>query len=266
MDTWIEEAERRLKLKENILTEEEKRLEKNRQDNEKQLAPFLETFRSLIDRVAKIKPEERAPSEEVGYTFVKDEFRYEFYGSAFIEDSNAVLGKPEKIQCWHRIHFRVSDKAGLAKVNIYEKYTANKRGQKKEPFKSKYIFKIKDLTEEKAMNFLSWIVFRIPEEEMRKNLPRAFGDKKSGKDKRCYIATAVYADTDEYKLETLRFFRDEILTRSIAGKVFIGLYYSTSPYAVRVFSGSSFLTTCIRKLIVDPAFRIAHKMLEEKLF
>lgn len=42
----------------------------------------------------------------------------------------------------------------------------------------------------------------------------------------CFIATAVYGDRNAPQVQTLREFRDEVLTRSKAGRAFIDFYYS----------------------------------------
>lgn len=54
----------------------------------------------------------------------------------------------------------------------------------------------------------------------------------------CYVATAVYGSYDCPEVWVLRRFRDEFLRRSIAGRIFIRVYYATSPRAVRVFGSS----------------------------
>ena len=51
----------------------------------------------------------------------------------------------------------------------------------------------------------------------------------------CYIATAVYGSYDCPEVWTLRRFRDETLSRSWYGRLFIRFYYALSPTAVRLF-------------------------------
>ena len=50
----------------------------------------------------------------------------------------------------------------------------------------------------------------------------------------------------------LREFRDIALLESTAGSQFIALYYQLSPPVADFISGSSFLRTLVRELLVDP--------------
>lgn len=51
-------------------------------------------------------------------------------------------------------------------------------------------------------------------------------------DSRCFIATACYNSNDCKELIVFRNFRDKYLLKSILGKVFVELYYLTSPFLV----------------------------------
>lgn len=51
-----------------------------------------------------------------------------------------------------------------------------------------------------------------------------------GRDKRCFIATAVYGVSDP-RTDELRQFRDEVLAKSRVGRCFVRLYYAASPIA-----------------------------------
>ncbi len=55
---------------------------------------------------------------------------------------------------------------------------------------------------------------------------RSSGDGSSGP---CYIATAVYGSHYAPEVVTLRNFRDEVLQNSLAGRLFIKVYYALSP-------------------------------------
>lgn len=50
-----------------------------------------------------------------------------------------------------------------------------------------------------------------------------------GGDGRCFIATAVYGSSSEYKLRYLRALRDQYLLTNAAGRKFVELYYQYSP-------------------------------------
>lgn len=51
----------------------------------------------------------------------------------------------------------------------------------------------------------------------------------------CYIATAVYGSYDCPEVWTLRRFRDTKLAKTVVGKLFIMIYYRTSPFLVSKF-------------------------------
>lgn len=54
-------------------------------------------------------------------------------------------------------------------------------------------------------------------------------------DEGCYIATCVYGSYDTPEVWTLRRFRDNFLGSTIPGRMFIRLYYGTSPKLVKLF-------------------------------
>jgi hypothetical protein len=68
----------------------------------------------------------------------------------------------------------------------------------------------------------------------------------------CFIATAAYGSPTAEQLDILRAFRDEALLESAVGSQFVDLYYRLSPPIADFISGSSFLRTLVRELLVDP--------------
>ena len=58
-----------------------------------------------------------------------------------------------------------------------------------------------------------------------------FNRQISGKDKRCFIATAVFG-MDAIETNTLRQFRDSYLLPYNLGRIFTSFYYSVSPHVV----------------------------------
>ena len=68
----------------------------------------------------------------------------------------------------------------------------------------------------------------------------------------CFIATAAYGTPTAEQIDVLREFRDIVLLESTAGSQFVALYYQLSPPVADFISGSSFLRTLVRELLVDP--------------
>jgi len=68
----------------------------------------------------------------------------------------------------------------------------------------------------------------------------------------CFIATAAYGTPTAEQIDVLREFRDVVLLESTAGSQFVALYYQLSPPVADFISGSSFLRTLVRELLVDP--------------
>jgi len=68
----------------------------------------------------------------------------------------------------------------------------------------------------------------------------------------CFIATAAYGTPAAEQIDVLREFRDSVLLESTAGSLFVALYYQLSPPVADFISGSSFLRTLVRELLVDP--------------
>ncbi len=70
-------------------------------------------------------------------------------------------------------------------------------------------------------------------------------DKKEG----CYIATCVYGSYDCPQVWTLRRYRDEILSSSFPGRVFIKIYYAISPQMVKLFGNTKIFKTFWKKFL-----------------
>lgn len=65
----------------------------------------------------------------------------------------------------------------------------------------------------------------------------------------CYIATAVYGSYDCSEVWVLRRFRDHILAKRWYGRIFIKIYYATSPTLVEYFGNTMwFKNTCKKPL------------------
>lgn len=50
----------------------------------------------------------------------------------------------------------------------------------------------------------------------------------------CFVATVTYGDEDFVEVQFLRAFRDDVLSKSTAGNLFIWTYYHLGPYVARI--------------------------------
>ncbi|MFI3217625.1 MAG: CFI-box-CTERM domain-containing protein [Methylococcales bacterium] len=64
--------------------------------------------------------------------------------------------------------------------------------------------------------------------------------------KSCYIATAVYGDSDAWQVVKLRSYRDRVLINSIMGKAFVACYYYFSPHLIHIVKTNGWLNNLIR--------------------
>lgn len=67
--------------------------------------------------------------------------------------------------------------------------------------------------------------------------------------KGCFIATAVYGSYDSLEVVTLRQYRDNVLEESLCGRMFINIYYATSPTFVKWFGNSKWFKTALRFIL-----------------
>jgi hypothetical protein len=65
----------------------------------------------------------------------------------------------------------------------------------------------------------------------------------------CYIATMVYGDYDHSQVIVLRRFRDDKLLTNIPGRIFVKLYYWTSPKLVKILQNHKFINIVIRNIL-----------------
>ncbi len=66
----------------------------------------------------------------------------------------------------------------------------------------------------------------------------------------CYIATAVYGSYEAQEVIVLRRFRDEILSKSLLGRIFINIYYTLSPPFANWLKNAE-RTNKVTKLMLD---------------
>lgn len=65
----------------------------------------------------------------------------------------------------------------------------------------------------------------------------------------CYIATACYGSYDTPELLVFRNYRDNVLSKSLLGRLFIRCYYLISPFLVKVFLNKYGINRATRKLL-----------------
>jgi hypothetical protein len=75
----------------------------------------------------------------------------------------------------------------------------------------------------------------------------------------CYIATAAFQSPDAPEVKLLRRYRDHVLDRYLAGRIFINVYYFISPPLARIVDNSAILRMVLRKYILNPLVRRIQK-------
>ena len=88
----------------------------------------------------------------------------------------------------------------------------------------------------------------------------SIAERKTG----CFIATAVYDSPFAEEVLVLKYFRDEVLARSILGRTFITGYYRFSPFYARLISQSETLKRVVRTTAIAPLFRVVESFLNRK--
>ncbi len=87
---------------------------------------------------------------------------------------------------------------------------------------------------EEKTSALNALLNKLPEEKSNEIKSEIIKKKKG-----CYIATCVYGSYDCPEVWTLRRFRDYTLDNYFLGRLFIKMYYSISPLAVRTFGNTA---------------------------
>ena len=76
-----------------------------------------------------------------------------------------------------------------------------------------------------------------------------FGSTNKSKSSGCYIATMAYGSYEHPQVVILRKFRDDILLNYLLGKLFVKLYYFTSPKIVYLLRNKILLNRIIRNIL-----------------
>lgn len=79
----------------------------------------------------------------------------------------------------------------------------------------------------------------------KKAKEQLYGKPKSG----CYVATAVYGSYDCPEVWVLRRYRDQVLAKSVPGRMFIRTYYATSPTLVKMFGEKGYFKKGLKPIL-----------------
>lgn len=72
----------------------------------------------------------------------------------------------------------------------------------------------------------------------------------------CYIATAVYGDYDAPEVLTLRMYRDVVLKNTLLGRIFVRVYYVTSPKLASKLKNHTFINSKVKKILDRMVYKI----------
>lgn len=72
------------------------------------------------------------------------------------------------------------------------------------------------------------------------------------RDNNCYIATACYGSVYANEVDRFREYRDKYLVNSIFGRIFIALYYLTSPPIAKIISKHEWMKKIVREYLLVP--------------
>ncbi len=143
----------------------------------------------------------------------------------------------------------------LLAQDIYDRilthyYLGYCQSKKNETIDSRVVF------EEKMQNYISEAangVMKFADEEIKKR------ENDSNSKEGCYIATAVYGTYNCPQLWIFRRFRDDYLAKHIWGRLFIKIYYATSPSLVKIIGDKKCFSLLGKKYLDRLATRLYEK-------
>lgn len=108
-----------------------------------------------------------------------------------------------------------------------------------------YLEKAKDLGQPISDEEITKLIESVPQTPVKANsaTEQNSNSKSSGG---CYVATCVYGSYDCPEVWTLRRFRDNVLSKTFFGRLFIKVYYATSPTAVKLFGNQAWFHRCFK--------------------
>ncbi len=75
----------------------------------------------------------------------------------------------------------------------------------------------------------------------------------------CYVATCVYGSYDCPEVWTLRRYRDDVLAKSVLGRLFIRIYYAVSPKIVRKYGNNVLFRSYFKKKLDKKVVKLNDK-------
>ena len=69
---------------------------------------------------------------------------------------------------------------------------------------------------------------------------------------KCFITTVTYGTVMQNDVIQLQRFRDQVLLKSLLGKLFVSTYYFLSPPIAKLVSGKNFLHKVIKTIVIIP--------------
>lgn len=106
-----------------------------------------------------------------------------------------------------------------------------------------------DKFKSKMSDLINKIIFRLNEDSYFITTMSNLNAKTGKTNNNCYIATLVYNDIEHPKVNLLRTYRDTVMSKNVFGKLFIKIYYKTSPKLVEILRPYSLPQRVIRKTL-----------------
>ena len=98
------------------------------------------------------------------------------------------------------------------------------------------------------------------------NLPTNNISKNYQRHEGCYIATAIYGSYDCPQVWTLRRYRDNVLSKSRYGRLFIRIYYAISPTLVKWFGNNEWFSKLWKPILDKKIERLNHKGIDDNFY
>lgn len=137
--------------------------------------------------------------------------------------------------------------------------------------------KVQKICEEAGIPFVKfWTSYGVNAEYIKGRIDEALNktscrvhhfDKKSGSKENqkngCYVATAIYGSYDCPQVWVLRRYRDNVLSKTCFGKIFIKTYYAISPTAVKWFGNTYWFKNICKKRLDRVVAKLHTKGVED---